>query len=164
MSIKKKVNGTEQEIANKSVIDHSQLDNRDAYGAHPISAIRKLPEKLSKLQSNIEEEARIRKEEDDKLNARVDKEIEDRIAADEQLQRNIDAEEQARIDADNQLQANIDAEEAARIAKDNEIESKARQIDVKLSDQEGHITFTDYDGQSETMRVSYLPDDDTLQD
>lgn len=156
MSIKKKVNGTEQEIANKSVIDHSQLDNRDAYGAHPISAIRKLPEKLSKLQSNIEEEARIREEEVARLDGRVDQEIADRIEADR-------IEREARIATDEQLQRNIDAEEEARIAKDNEIESKARQIDVKLADQEGHITFTDYEGQSETMRVSYLPDDDTLQ-
>ena len=49
MSIIKKVNGKPIIIANKHLIDHSQLANREAYGAHPISAIRKLPEKLHGL-------------------------------------------------------------------------------------------------------------------
>lgn len=49
MAIIKKYNNEEKVIANKSIIDHSQLSNRDAYGSHPISAIRKLPEKLTDL-------------------------------------------------------------------------------------------------------------------
>lgn len=87
MGIVKKINGTEQEIANKSVIDHSQLSNRDAYGAHPISAIRKLPEKLSKLQSNIEEEAGIRKGEVTRLDGKIDEETSARISKDNEIER-----------------------------------------------------------------------------
>ena len=49
MAIIKKYNNEEKVIANKSVIDHNQLSNRDAYGSHSISAIRKLPEKLTNL-------------------------------------------------------------------------------------------------------------------
>ena len=145
MGIVKKISGKEQEIANKSIIDHSQLSNRDAYGAHPISAIRKLPEKLSKLQSNIEEEARIREEEVARLDNRVDEEIANRV------------------EADNELQANINAEEAARIAKDAEIERKARQIKL-VEDQvnKGKLLFTNYDNQTSSLQGGFLPDEDTL--
>lgn len=74
MSIIKKINDKEQVLADKSVIDHSQLTNRDAYGAHPISAIRKLPEKLSKL-----------KEQSDSLSQQITQERTERIEADEEL-------------------------------------------------------------------------------
>ena len=53
MAIIKKVDGKEITFANKSVIDHNQLTNRDAYGAHSISSIRKLPEKLTKIKNDI---------------------------------------------------------------------------------------------------------------
>ena len=49
MTLIKKYNDKPEVIANKSVIDHNQLTNREQYGAHPISAIRGLPEKLTKL-------------------------------------------------------------------------------------------------------------------
>lgn len=88
MSIIKKVDGNEQVIANKSVIDHSQLTNRDAYGAHSISSIRKLPEKLTKLQHNIDEEARIRAEEDAILHERIDQETDQRISEDARIESN----------------------------------------------------------------------------
>lgn len=49
MSIYKKINDEDIKVAENSIIDHSQLSGREAYGAHPISAIRNLPEKLSTL-------------------------------------------------------------------------------------------------------------------
>lgn len=55
MSIIRKVNGKPQVIAEKSVIDHNQLANRDQYGAHSIASIRKLPEKLTALKQKDEE-------------------------------------------------------------------------------------------------------------
>ena len=61
MAIYKKVNGKIKKFAENSVIDHNQLSNRDQYGAHSISAIRKLPEKLTALKvkdSDIEEKAK----------------------------------------------------------------------------------------------------------
>lgn len=49
MSIIKVIDGEKRVVANVSITDHSQLTGREAYGAHPISAIRKLPEKLHEL-------------------------------------------------------------------------------------------------------------------
>lgn len=54
MSIIKVINGEKVVVANKSITDHSQLTGREAYGAHPISAIRKLPEKLHDLKQENE--------------------------------------------------------------------------------------------------------------
>lgn len=48
MSIVKIINGQKKVIAN-NIVDHNQLNGRQEYGCHPISAIRKLPEKLSSL-------------------------------------------------------------------------------------------------------------------
>lgn len=55
MTLIKKYNDKPEVIANKSVIDHNQLANREQYGAHPISAIRGLPEKLTKLKDKDNE-------------------------------------------------------------------------------------------------------------
>ena len=49
MSIQRLFNNESKVIANKSVIDHNELANRDQYGCHTIQAIRKLPEKLTEL-------------------------------------------------------------------------------------------------------------------
>lgn len=54
MSIIKVIDGEKRVIANVSITDHSQLTGREAYGAHPISAIRKLPEKLYDLKQENE--------------------------------------------------------------------------------------------------------------
>lgn len=61
MSVYKKYNGKDELISNTSIIDHSQLTGTEHYGCHPISAIRKLPEKLTKLKdksAEIEEKAK----------------------------------------------------------------------------------------------------------
>lgn len=71
MAIIRKFNNEDKVIANKSVIDHNELTNRDQYGAHSISAIRKLPEKLTALkekdaelsQAIIDEETRAKNRE-----------------------------------------------------------------------------------------------------
>lgn len=49
MAIHKKFNNQDSKISDLSIIDHSQLSGTNNYGAHPISAIRKLPEKLQSL-------------------------------------------------------------------------------------------------------------------
>ncbi len=51
MTLIKKYNDRPEVIANKSVIDHNQLANRNQFGAHSIDAIRGLPEKLTKLKN-----------------------------------------------------------------------------------------------------------------
>lgn len=55
MALIKKYKGKEEVIANKSVIDHNQLANRNQYGAHKIEAIRGLPEKLTQLKDKDKE-------------------------------------------------------------------------------------------------------------
>lgn len=56
MAIYKKIDGQDSKIAEKSIIDHSQLSGRNAYGAHSIQAIRGLPEKLTANKRDIEKE------------------------------------------------------------------------------------------------------------
>lgn len=82
MSVIKNVDDQKTIIANKSVIDHSQLANRNAYGAHSIDAIRKLPEKLTSL-----------KNKDKELDDKITQERTERIEGDELLQANLDTVE-----------------------------------------------------------------------
>lgn len=55
MAIIKKIDDQNKVLAENTKIDHSQLSGTNSYGAHPISAIRKLPEKLSALKKKDEE-------------------------------------------------------------------------------------------------------------
>lgn len=55
MPIYKKIKGKDVKVADEKVLDHSQLSGRDAYGSHPISAIRNLPEKLTNLKNITQE-------------------------------------------------------------------------------------------------------------
>lgn len=55
MTIIKKIDDQNKVLAENTKIDHSQLSGTNSYGAHPISAIRKLPEKLSALKKKDEE-------------------------------------------------------------------------------------------------------------
>lgn len=66
MTLIKKYNDKPEIIADKSVIDHNQLANRNQFGAHSIDAIRGLPEKLTKLKNkDIELEEKIDKQSTD---------------------------------------------------------------------------------------------------
>jgi len=55
MAIIRVINGKQELLANVSITSHEQLQGRDSYGCHPISAIRKLPEKLHDIK--LEHEA-----------------------------------------------------------------------------------------------------------
>ena len=55
MAIIKKIDDQNKVLAQNTKIDHSQLSGTNSYGAHPISAIRKLPEKLSALKNKTQE-------------------------------------------------------------------------------------------------------------
>lgn len=86
MAIIRKIDGENQIVADKSIVSHEQLTGREAYGAHPISAIRKLPEKLHALkEKDIEQDNRLLQAETkvenlsdyaDDINAKLDKSIE----------------------------------------------------------------------------------------
>ena len=73
MAIYKKVNGKIEKFAENSVIDHNQLSNRDQYGAHSISAIRKLPEKLTALKNKDSEQDELIKENSDNITTNSNK-------------------------------------------------------------------------------------------
>lgn len=152
MSVIKNVDDQKTVIANKSVIDHSQLANRNAYGAHSIDAIRKLPEKLTSL-----------KNKDVELENKIDEEIANRVEADNELQSNIDAERDARIEADNQLQQNIDQEAITRAQEDTNIENNARRIDINTIEGTGQLEFINYDGETKYVQGGFLPDDNTIE-
>lgn len=73
MAIYKKINGKVEKFAENSVIDHNQLANRDQYGAHSISAIRKLPEKLTSLKNKDIEQDELIKENSDHITSNTSK-------------------------------------------------------------------------------------------
>lgn len=134
MSVIKNVDDQKTVIANKSVIDHSQLSNRNAYGAHSIDAIRKLPEKLTSLKNK-----------------------------DVELENKIDEEIANRVEADNELQQNIDQEAITRAQEDTNIENKARRIDINTIEGTGQLEFINYDGETKYVQGGFLPDDNTIE-
>ena len=138
MAIYKKINNKDIKVAENSIIDHSQLTNRDGYNAHPISAIRNLPEKLTDLKNKSIKNA------DD-----INKEIEDRVAA-------IQAEEDARILAD-------ETETERAIAREDAIEDNAQRISL-TDNNNGTLTFTNYDGETNNVRAGHLVDNTTIKE
>lgn len=141
MAIYKKIDGKDQIVANKSIVSHEQLSGREAYGAHPISAIRKLPEKLHAL-----------KEKDDELSNRI-------TAHDEEVDREV-----ARIDQEaKDLRDDLNTEIQNRVDEIQRVEDNANQIKL-IEDQEnkGKLLFTDYNGDETSVQGGFLPDEDTL--
>ena len=97
MAIYKKIKGKDVKVADVPITDHNQLDGRDAYGAHPISAIRNLPEKLTGLKT-----------------------------------------------------------------LSNTIRDNASRIGLR-ENEDGTLTFTDYNGQETTIQGGFMPDGETIE-
>lgn len=131
MAIIKKVDNKNIVLADTPKIDHSQLSGTNSYGAHPISAIRKLPEKLSALKKKDEE---------------IDSKIEDIN------------EDITEINSDIKDLQNKDAELANNIA---EVKRHARQISINYDEENKEVTFTNYDGGTNSFIVPKV-DEDTL--
>lgn len=131
MAIIKKVDNKNIVLADTPKIDHSQLSGTNSYGAHPISAIRKLPEKLSALKKKDEE---------------IDSKIEDIN------------EDITEINSDIKDLQNKDAELANNIA---EVKRHARQISINYNEENKEVTFTNYDGGTNSFIVPKV-DEDTL--
>ena len=131
MAIIKKIDDKNIKLAENSIIDHSQLSGRDAYGAHPISAIRKLPEKLSALKKKDEEH--------DNAISEINEDI---VEINEEIVN---------------LQ-NKDAELTNNIA---EVKRHARQISINYDKENKEVTFTNYDGGTNSFIVPKV-DEDTL--
>lgn len=156
MSIIKVINGEKKVIANVSITDHNQLTGRDAYGAHPISAIRKLPEKLHELkEKDIELEGKIAAHD-----AEVDAQVTDVISR-------IDT----KIDEVNTLiDNNQDIIESAVSNLSQELHNKTDNIIVSSQqigliespNEEGKLLFTDYDGNQTLVQGGFLTDNDTI--
>lgn len=131
MAIIKKIDDKNIKLAENSIIDHSQLSGRDAYGAHPISAIRKLPEKLTVLKKKDEEH--------DNAISEINEDI---VEINEEIVN---------------LQ-NKDAELTNNIA---EVKRHARQISINYDKENKEVTFTNYDGGTNSFIVPKV-DEDTL--
>ena len=136
MSIVKKVDGKNITFADKPIIDHNQLIGRENYGAHPISAIRKLPEKLTEIKNKIVE-------------------LEDKSGV---TQEYVDTKDRdtlttATTYTDNHIK-NVNE-------KITTIETKAEGIN--LAENQGELTFTNYNGEQTSFRSGYEVDNDTIQ-
>ena len=131
MAIIKKVNNKNIVLADTPKIDHSQLSGTNSYGAHPISAIRKLPEKLSALKKKDEEH--------DNQISNINEDI-------------------GEINEEIVNLHNKDAELTNNIA---EVKRHARQISINYDEENKEVTFTNYDGGTNSFIVPKV-DEDTL--
>ena len=134
MAIKKVIDGKLVTIADKSITDHSQLTGTQAYGCHPISAIRKLPEKLHELKSTDE---------------RLAEELDSKIATATRL--TLLVQEKA-----NQL--NDTLIEANRVIQ--EIKNDINRINLSVDG--STVTFIDVNNNSQSFRVGSDVDNDTI--
>lgn len=138
MAIIRKINGKDVVVAEQTIVSHDDLQGRDSYGAHPISAIRKLPEKLHALKER-------------------DSELEGKIAA-----HDAEVDEYIKTATENisDIEENIDQVEE-NLSK---VEEAASQISlVEDPDNEGKLLFTNYDGTKTPVQGGFLTDDDTVE-
>ena len=131
MAIIKKVDNKNIVLADTPKIDHSQLSGTNSYGAHPISAIRKLPEKLSALKKKDEEH--------DNQISNINEDI-------------------GEINEEIVNLHNKDVELTNNIA---EVKRHARQISINYDEENKEVTFTNYDGGTNSFVVPKV-DEDTL--
>lgn len=156
MAIYKKINNKDIKVAENSIIDHSQLTNRDGYNAHPISAIRNLPEKLTDLKNrSIENSEAIQQ------NSKAISDNADAIRSNTSSIDNLNT-------ALNNVSDALDREIIKRADDDTAIQNKAKGISltaqVDASDNPtGKLLFKDYDGVTTEVQGGFLPDDDTIE-
>lgn len=129
MAIIKKIDGKDIKLAENSIIDHSQLSGRDAYGAHPISAIRKLPEKLSALKKKDEEH--------DNAISEINEDI---VEINEEI-------------------TNLHNKDSELTNTISEVRRHAEQIDVEYNEEEKELTFVNYNGGSKSFTLPKVDED-----
>ena len=170
MAIHKKIDGEDKVIANESIISHNQLANRNEYGSHPISAIRKLPEKLHELKEKNAELERKLVEHD----TEADKAIEDLKTQDAILKNKQDYIEQHSQQIDFNVNDNLEAsfrnyegetkkfvtgflpdEDTLTLNRDNKIALQKVYVDDKTIEGSG---LNDY----YALRIKYPADEDTI--
>lgn len=117
MSLVRKFDNENKVIVNKSITSHSELADREAYGAHPISAIRKLPEKLHALKVK-------------------DEELDSKIAAhDAEVDAEVERINQVATDTDNKLNNTISKAQGIGLTEDTINKGK-----LLFTDYEGVVT------------------------
>ena len=134
MAIKKVINGKLRTIVEDGVTHHNDLEGRDEYGCHPISAIRKLPEKLYELKQSI---------------SSLTEEINQKINAAENVTRNVLANTE-----------HLDLELNNTNTIINEIEQSINKIKLEVNG--STVTFTDSNNNPQSFRVGSDVDDDTI--
>lgn len=161
MAIIRKINGKMELLANVSITSHDQLDGREAYGCHPISAIRKLPEKLHSL-----------KEVDDRLLETVEltkTNLESSINDSQNLVLSmLDSkanEIYGRIDLDYNNNLNEHATLFGYIDNvSNNLRNSINNISlIEDSVNPGYLLYTDSNGNMYNLRTGYMPDNNTIQ-
>lgn len=145
MALYRKIKGQDTKVADNGIIDHSQLSGRSSMNAHPISAIRKLPEKLTELKNkSIANQEAITQEIYNREQA-IASEVEARNEA-------IAQEAQLRESADTNLSNNI-----------NNVRSATERINLE-EDQvnRGKLIFTPAVGDPITVQGGFLPDNTSI--
>lgn len=135
MAIKKVIDGQLITIANKSITDHSQLTGNQSYGCHPISAIRKLPEKLHELKIADEKLAQ---------------DLESKISTATRLATLINEKANQLDDTFVKVDQNI-----------RKIETDIGKITLSVDG--SAVTFTDVYGKQQSFRVGSDTDSDTIE-
>lgn len=53
MALYRKIKGQDTKVASNGIVYHNDLEGRNSYGAHSIDSIRKLPEKLTTINTRL---------------------------------------------------------------------------------------------------------------
>ena len=138
MAIVKEIDGKKKVIADQSVVDHSQLTGTQAYGAHPISAIRKLPEKLHAL-----------KEADKELSDRITAHDEEVDAVVEKVNETLDTIVNTADELAQKVDGSIEKSQGIKLEEDTE--------------NKGRLVFTDYEGNETSVQGGFLTDNETIE-
>ena len=138
MAIVKEIDGKKKVIADQSVVDHSQLTGTQAYGAHPISAIRKLPEKLHAL-----------KEKDEELSNRITAHDEEVDAIVEKVNETLDTIVNTADALAQKVDSSIEKSQGIKLEEDAE--------------NKGRLVFTDYEGNQTSVQGGFLTDNETIE-
>ena len=134
MAIKKVINGKLTTVVKDGVTNHNDLQGREEYGCHPISAIRKLPEKLYELKQLINS---------------LTEEINQKITAAENVTRNVLANTE-------HLDSELDS-------TNETIQSILNSINnINLNVDGSTVTFTDSNNNPQSFRVGSDVDNNTI--
>lgn len=154
MAIYKKIKDKDVKVAENSIVDHSQLTGRDAYGCHGIQSIRKLPEKLTELKTRSTQNSEAIQQNSSAIRQNS-----------EAISQNSTAIGQ-NSEAINSAFESINTEIRNRADADIGIENKANNIslteEIVSNQKTGKLVFTDYSGNTSTVQGGFPPDNTSI--